>query len=243
MEPYLGNAPYEVSVVGDFDVEAVREIASKYLGSLPLTQRVGTVDRSKILTFPEKQSFQISVSTQIPKSLVVIAYPSEDLWDMQRTRRLNVLADVVSERLRVKIREKLGVSYSPFAFNRSSRAYPGYGVFHIYIHVDPQKAEMVAAEVNKLTSNLVRSGVTEEEMKRALDPTLTSIKDMRRRNGYWLNTVLSGSRNHPVQYNWSRTIMKDYASIKVDELDRIAKKYLNNKKAVTIIVKPAINSD
>ena len=68
---------------------------------------------------------------------------------MQRTRRLNVLADVVSERLRVKIREKLGVSYSPFAFNRSSRAYPGYGVFHIYIHVDPQKAEMVVSEVNK----------------------------------------------------------------------------------------------
>jgi len=231
----------EPDPVGDF--EAVREIASKYLGSLPLIQHVGTVDRSKILTFPEHQSFQISVSTQIPKSLVVIAYPSEDLWDIQRTRRLNVLADVVSERLRVKIREKLGASYSPFAFNRSSRAYPGYGVFHIYIHVDPQKADMVVVEVNKLTSNLVRSGVTEEEMKRALDPTLTSIKDMRRRNGYWLSTVLSGSRNHPVQYNWSRTIMKDYASIKVDELDRIAKKYLNNKKAVTIIVKPAINSD
>ena len=243
VEPYLGNALYEVSVVGDFDVEAVRKIASKYLGSLPLMQHVGTVDRSKILIFPEHQSFPISVSTQIPKSLVVIAYPSEDLWDIQRTRRLNVLADVVSERLRVKIREKLGASYSPFAFNRSSRTYPGYGVFNIYIHVDPQKADMVVAEVNKLTSNLVRSGVTEEEMKRAIDPTLTSIKDMRRRNGYWLNTVLSGSRNHPVQYNWSRTIAKDYASIKVDELDRIAKKYLNNKKAVTIIIKPAINSD
>ena len=243
MEPYFGNAPDEVSVVGDFDVEAVREIASKYLGSLPAMQHVSGVDRSKNLTFPENQSFQISVSTQIPKSLVVIAYPSEDLWDIQRTRRLNVLADVVSERLRVKIREKLGASYSPFAFNRSSRVYTGYGVFHIYIHVDPKKADMVVTEVNKLISDLVRSGVTEEEMKRSLDPTLTSIKDMRRRNGYWLNTVLSGSKNHPVQHNWSRTIMKDYASIKVDELDKIAKKYLNNEKAAIIIVKPTIDSD
>ncbi|MFQ5484074.1 MAG: M16 family metallopeptidase [Desulfobacterales bacterium] len=241
--PYLGNAPYEVSVVGDFDLKAVREIASKYLGSLPLRRNIQIVDRSKILTFPENRSFQISVSTQIPKSLVVIAYPSEDLWDIQRTRRLNLLADVVSERLRVKIRDTLGAAYSPFAFNRSSRAYPGYGVFYIYINVDPKKADMVVAETKNLILDLVSSGVTEEEMKRAVDPVLTSIKDMRRRNGYWLNTVLAGSRNHPEQYNWSRTILKDYASIKVNELDRIAKKYLNNKKAATIIVKPIAGSN
>ncbi len=37
--------------------------------------------------------------------------------------------------------------------------------------------------------------------------------------------------------------MKDYSSIKVDELDRIANKYLNNKKAATIIVKPIAGSN
>jgi zinc protease len=61
---------------------------------------------------------------------------------------------------------------------------------------------------------------------------------MMRENRYWLNSVLTGSGKHPQQLDWSRTIMKDYASITKEEVNYIAKKYLDNEKAATIIVKP-----
>ena len=57
-------------------------------------------------------------------------------------------------------------------------------------------------------------------------------------NYYWLNTVLSGSQKHPRQFDWSRTIMNDYASITKGELSALAKQYLDNDKAAVIIVKP-----
>jgi zinc protease len=59
------------------------------------------------------------------------------------------------------------------------------------------------------------------------------------KNSYWLNTVLSQSLTYPQQLQWSRTILKDYASIIADEVSALAKKYLDNKKAATIIIKPA----
>jgi zinc protease len=61
---------------------------------------------------------------------------------------------------------------------------------------------------------------------------------MLRKNSYWLNTVLTGSKMYPQQLDWSRTILKDYDSITKETVSNIAKKYLNNDTAATIIVKP-----
>ncbi|MBU4100754.1 MAG: hypothetical protein KKH20_05170, partial [Proteobacteria bacterium] len=58
------------------------------------------------------------------------------------------------------------------------------------------------------------------------------------KNEYWLNTVLSGSLRHPQKLDWSRTIMQGYSSITSDDLSKTAKKYLDNEKAATIIIKP-----
>jgi zinc protease len=200
----------EVSVVGDFDVDSVVKIASKYFGSLSLEPSAHVQQSSKLPQFPVNRSLEISVPTEIPKGLVVVAYPTQDIWDISRTRRLAVLADIVSERLREKIREKMGSAYSTFAFNRPSR------VFQIMVQVDPREADLVVREVKKLILDLVIDGATQDELNRAIAPTLTSIKDMQRRNGYWLNTVLTGSKKYPQQLDWSLTLMKDYASITIE---------------------------
>lgn len=231
----------EVSVVGDFDIEEMVKIGSKYLGTLPLKHPGQPVKRSKLIKFPAGQSFEIEVETKIPKGLLIIAYPTDDLWNINRTRRLSVLANVLSDRLRERIREKLGAAYSLFAYNQPSRAYPGYGILQALVQVRPEEAAMVKKEVKKIISNLTKNGVTQDELRRALEPTLTSIKDMLQTNDYWLTTVLCGSEKYPQQLDWSRTIMKDYASITAEELSLLAQKYLDNNKAATIIVKPAQN--
>jgi len=234
----LRRSRLEVSVVGDFDVDSVIEIASRYLGSLPTRQGVAPVKRSDLPEFPVTKSLKIDVPTKIKKGIVVVAYPTEDLWDINRTRRLSILAEIFSDRLRENIREKLGAAYSAFAYNRPGRAYPGYGVFQAMVQVDPGQTGMVESEVKKIATDISENGVTEDELKRALKPTITSIKEMLRKNGYWLNTVLCESTLHPQQLQWSRTILKDYSSIRTDEVSALAKKYLDNSKAATIFVSP-----
>ena len=229
---------FEVSVVGDFDAGTVIKEASKYFGSLKQRNSHKIHKRDKSLKFPVSQTLEIPVATKIPKGLVIVAFPTEDLWNIHRTRRLSALANVFSERLRKQIREKLGAVYSPFAYNRPSRAYPDYGIFSAFIHVDPEKTDLIQREVKKIISDLAQKEVGEKELARAIGPTLTGIKDMQRNNGYWLNTVLSGSKEHPEQIKWSRTIQTDYASITAGELLLIAKKYLKNDKAAIIIIKP-----
>jgi zinc protease len=236
--PLMKNNDIEVSVVGDFDIDAVIQLTAHYFGSLPLQHISGEPTGSTHLIFPSGQSRTISVRTKIPKGMTVVAYPTDDIWDISRTRRLSLLSEIVSDRLRVQIREKLGAAYTTFAFNRPSRAYAGYGVFQARVYVDPEQSDIMVEQVKKIVSSLENDGVTQDELNRAQRPILTDIKDMLQKNSYWLDTVLTGSKIHPRQLQWSRSILNDYASITRETVTKFAKKYLKNDRAATIIIKP-----
>jgi zinc protease len=81
--------------------------------------------------------------------------------------------------------------------------------------------------------------VSEDELRRALEPTLTAIKDIKRNNRYWLESVLNLSGRHPLQLQWPLTITESFAAIKAEELTALARRYLAAEQAATVIVRPA----
>jgi zinc protease len=232
------TTPLEISVIGDFDTHEVIALVSRYLGGLPGKKTVADPKRSNKINFPKNRLVQYAVESRIPKSLVVVAYPTDDFWDIHRTRRLSALADLLSERLRVYIREEMGVAYSPYAYNHSFRAYPGYGMLRSQITTHPKQAMAVGDAVKEITQQVAVKPISPDELKRIIDPTVTSIKDLRQTNQYWLNNVLTLSLRHPEQLEWSRTIENDYRAITAGELQKLAQKYFKKETAATVIVVP-----
>ncbi|QTA83910.1 Peptidase M16 domain-containing protein [Desulfonema limicola] len=236
--PIIKNAPLELSIAGDFDPEKAIALGARYFGTLEPRNIEHRHIQSRYPVFPKGKTLEIEVETNIPKGEVRVAYPSEDIWNINKTRRLASLAVIFSDRLREVIREKLGATYSPYAYNSPSKAYKGFGILQAVISIDPDDADIVVKEIKKIISDLSNNGVTKDEIQRAVAPALTSIKDMRQKNNYWLDTVMSGSKEHPEQIEWSRTIEKDYASITKQELTELAEQYLDNNKAAVIIIRP-----
>jgi zinc protease len=238
LKPALEQDALEVSIVGDMDVDAVIALAATYLGNLP--ERTTRFLQSAVTSpkFPAGGTLALQVVTDIPKTLVMVGYPTDDFWDIQRTRRLSVLAEVFSDRLRQSVREKLGAAYSPVAFNHPSRAYPGYGAFQAMVTVELGDVKRVVHEVQAIAAALSEKPVPDDELHRSLDPILTGIKDLIRTNDYWLNSVLTGSAGHPRQIDWSRTIRKDYAAVSSTELHRLAQQYLDQPKPAIIVISP-----
>ena len=235
----LQNSPLEISIVGDFEPEEVIDLAATYMGSLSFRKNTEAgIKDSGLPKFPNAQTHKIAVPTVINKAMIDVAYPTDDFWNISQTRRLAILGEVFSERLRENIREKLGASYTTYAFNRSSRTYKGYGLFQAIAMVDPAENDSVVQEIQKISSDMATSGITADEMKRALDPVVTSLKDLRRTNRYWLGSVLIGLKKYPQQLDWCRTIMQDYKSITEKEIESLAKKFLDNRKAAIIAIKP-----
>ncbi len=234
--PAMISGALEVSVVGDFDLKQVRELARKYLAPLPPRERITITPPA--LHFPAGETKRLTSPTSIDKAMLVVAWPTADFWDIERTRRLYLLTEVFSDRLRKVIREKLGATYSPQVMNQPSRVYPGYGVLRAQLIVAPDQVEAVSREVLQVAADLWKLGVTDEELARAKPPMLTSLKDMVRTNGYWLHSVLALSSRHPQQLQWPSTILSGFESVTREQLTTLAREYLDPAKAAQVMVVP-----
>lgn len=235
----ITRAPLEISLVGDVDVETVVRNAKKYFGAMePRIKQDSPAVEDRQPAFPTGRSHRIEVPTKVSKGLVDVAFPTDDYWDIHRNRRLSVLSNVMADRMRIKIREDMGAAYSYHTYNQASRAYPDYGVYHAMVEIAPQDADKVIGAVKQIAADLARNGVSGEERDRAVKPVLTSIRERRKTNEYWLSNVLKGSRRHPQQLDWSRTFLSGYEAITAEELSRMASRYLVTKEAASLIIVP-----
>ncbi|MFW6284004.1 MAG: M16 family metallopeptidase, partial [Desulfosalsimonas sp.] len=236
--PALTKGPLEIAVVGDIDEDAVIDAAAAYFGALPEREDFRESDPVDTPEFPKDQELELSVPTRISKGLLVNAYPTTHIWDIHQARRLSVLADIISDRMRIRIRENLGASYAQSAGHSPSRAYPDYGLLTGYAVIDPEEMDAVEQAMAEIGAELHANGATEDELKRALEPTFTRIREQIKTNEYWLHTVLKGAGRHPEQLQWSRTLLEDYTCINVEEINQTARKWLKPEHAAVIRIFP-----
>ncbi len=235
--PNFKNELLEISVVGDFERDKIVTLMNRYFGTLPPRKKAKM--NHLPVKFPKGEIAVFEIQSEINKALINIGWQSDDYSNISRTRRLHMLASILEERVRLVVREKLGASYSPFVYNSSNRFIPGYGLIHARMIVEPNKIAGVKEAVLQICDDLVKNGVTEEELQRAKEPTLTSLKDTVRSNHYWLHSVLSLSTIYPKQLQWPTTILNDYASITAKEMTEYASKYLKREDAAFVVIRPS----
>ena len=234
--PIFKGSPLEINIVGDIEPDQVRHLLSRYFGA----EKRGEKPRiqEKTITFPHGQTLRLQAPSSSGKAQLTIAWQTDDFWNIDRTRGLNMLAKVLDDRLRLKIREELGAAYSPQVFNLPSKIDTGFGLLESRLIIDPAQTEQLAQVVHQVAADLVKEGITAEEFKRAQEPTLTAIREQMRSNTYWLHTVLSLSSRHPEQLEWPKTILQDFTAMKRESIDRLAKQYLQPEQAATVLVLP-----
>ncbi|MBC2715976.1 MAG: insulinase family protein [Desulfobacteraceae bacterium] len=238
--PALANAPLEISIVGDIDPESVIDLAATYLGSLPTRSEKAVANDNRQLVFPAGESLTISVPTVIPKGLITLVYLTGDYKDIHRNRRLSVLSEIINDRMRIRIREEMGASYSSYAYNAPSRAYDDYGLLNTVVQVNPDDTDKIIDALVRITDDIAAKGVQDDELHRAVNPIIESIKERVKTNPYWLDSVLKRASRYPAQLDWCRSFQEDYAAITEQEVNDLARKYLVNSKAATVVIIPDI---
>lgn len=239
LTPQLAHGPLEVALVGDFDVEAAITAAARTIGALPPRQIKPSLAELKKVKFPERPfTKNYAIDSEIPKASVLIYWPTEDGLDAHRTRRVNMVGAILNDRLRVKVREEIGGSYSPRADNLASDTFPGYGYIVASIDADPAKAGQISDIAIKLADDLAKNGVTDDELNRARLPLLTLFRESLRNNGYWLS-VLAAAQEKPQMLDWARDRIADNEAITTAEVNALAKKYLPRERASRVTILPA----
>ena len=240
LAPQLARGALEVSLVGDLDIEAAIAVVAKTLGALPPRDAKPGLDELKKISFPsEPFTKNYTIASEIPKGNVVVYWPTTDGMDVKRARRLNMLASVLNDRLRVKIREEMGGTYSPNAGSNASDTFPGYGYLQASCVVEPALAAKISDAIVAIGDDLAKNGVTDDELNRARQPALTSARESLRTNNYWGAGVLARAQEKPEVLDWARTRLPDLESITTTELAALAKTYLGRERASRVTILPA----
>lgn len=240
LTPELTRGPIELSIVGDFDPDATIAAVAQTLGALPARESKALSAQSRPVAFPTSPfTRDFAIDTEIPKGVISLYWPTTDGRDVRRARRLNMLGEVFSDRLRVKVREELGDAYNPGVGSSASDLFPGYGYIQSSVTIDPPRAKQVADIIVQIAAELAEKGVTDEELERAKKPVLTSLRESARSNQYWLGSVLARAQSRPEVLEWCRSRYADNEAISSAELSELAKTYLGAARASRVTVVPA----
>ena len=143
LAPILASAALEVTVVGDADPDAVIADAAKTIGTLPKRDAEAGARRAAQGILPEgalRQGLRRS-TPRSPRASSRVYWPTSDGMDVHRARRLGMLAEILTDRLRVKIREQMGSTYSPQVASSASDFLPGYGYLAAIVIVGAREGE------------------------------------------------------------------------------------------------------
>ncbi len=233
----MKNAPFELTIVGDLDVDAVIDAAAQTIGMLPprdpakgvVPEMTGAIQPS---IFMERE-----IPTADEKITLMMIFPTTDGFDDNTRRGLGFLGTVVDDRLRLEVRERLGAAYSPGAGASSSQVFKGLGGLLIQASGDPEKQQELIDACRNVAADLMENGVTQDEVTQLAEPIQNQLRDAMRTNGYWIN-VLSEAQSDPSTLASSRTVLDYFSNIKPEQISALAKKYLDPEKASTLVVKP-----
>jgi zinc protease len=242
LTPHLTTSQLEISVVGDFDETALKSALSSTLGALPARTSYTPIPiENRTLTLPQtptEKSF--SFESEIEKAIAIVLWKADDATDrdVKKQRRVSILADILDERMRVELREKLGEAYSPFARSNLSQTFKSYGMIMAYSPGKPSNTERVGNIITDLANELSQNGATQDELDRVLKPRLGLLEKSLRQNSYWLSTVMDRCQIHPDKLEAARTRDSDYTKITLEEINQLAKKFLSNTNAARISISP-----
>ena len=242
LTPELEKGYLELTIVGDFDQEALLKDLLATFGSLAKRDAAPPVKTalSRKVDFAEPPSEKtFSYESKIPQAAATAVWKTDGMrGNIPEVRRLNVLSEIYGDRLREEIREKLGASYSPNAAVGGSDALEGMGYLIGQSIGKPDDIPLLLTTMETIAKELSEKGATQDELNRALAPTLSNLEKTLRDNSYWLSTVLSQSQADPEKLELARSRDKDYRSITLKDINALAKKYYTQKNLHKISILP-----
>jgi Peptidase M16 inactive domain len=239
LAPQFKDAPIDVVIVGDVDVDAAVRAVAQTFGTLEKRREPRRYEENRtptVLRTGLRRDYEIE--SNVPKAFVLILFPATDGREARTRRSIGFFTQILRDRLRVDVREKLGAAYSPSAGATLSEVYPDDGWIGIQTESEIDKADAMVDACLKVADGMNEHHVTEEEFDRQRQPTLAAIRDQLRTNAHWQHALsLLHSKDHVLEEMRAfPTFLKD---LNPADMDAIAKEYLKRDRACVAVVVPS----
>ncbi len=221
--------PWVLSVAGDFDQKAILEFAKSLpkpsAKTVPVLAPVFNKKHKLDLTMPGRE-----------QAHYIMAFPTvaQGHADAAALDILQLALDGFSGLLFNDLRDKQGLGYTVSARHNN---YPTTGFFYYYMGTDPEKLPLVQKGFEKSIVDMQNNLLTEDQLLRAKNQLEA---------GFYMSNQSLGNRSYENalnailgrDLNFSKQFIEKAKKGTAQEVQKVAKKYINLDKVYVIQVKP-----
>lgn len=233
---YSNMAGANVIITGNVDVESLKPLVEKYIGSLPVKKKAFDYIDHNLYTQPGKikHSFEFPMSTA--KSSNILCYSGQ----MPYTPENEVLAEAFSYILNLiyteTVREDAGGTYGVSAYALTS-AQPRENIeLLIQFDTDPARNDEMMKLVFEGIEALVKNGPTAEQLTMTKENFAKNIPEDRIRNYYW-TTCLSEYINNGIDRDSNKEEIIN--SLNAEKIKAFGKALLDQGNVLQVTMNPA----
>ncbi|MEJ5145316.1 M16 family metallopeptidase [Sphingobacterium sp. MYb388] len=185
-ERFANAADFTFLFVGSFDVDSLKILTEKFLGSLPASDiREKAIDLK--IRVPEGKVRKDLYMGQGDKSTVQIVYSGKYRFGMLNNQHLDALKAIMDFRLTERLRKQEGGVYSPSVQLTKAKDPLGFYAFVISFNCDPERRDNLIAAVREELSKIQREGVMQKELDKFTAEQIRMYELQVKSNQFWLS--------------------------------------------------------
>jgi zinc protease len=238
--PILASGPIEVQVFGDFDRARVLAKLRETFGALPKRPPLPASTRPPVgeALSPSPTPVVLTHRGDANQAAAAVSWPTGGgQANIRESRRIQILAEIFTNRLMDAQREKQGASYAPQVFAQWPVDLTGGGALTALAQMTPDAVPGFFATVEQIAADLAARPITADEIVRVTEPLRQQLARANSSSTFFMNQ-LEGATADPSRIAAVRTLTPDLTEVTSAELQTLAAQYFGPGKSAQIAIIP-----
>ncbi len=221
---------------GNFNIDSIRPLLEKYLGSLP-SSAVKEQARDLKIHIPTGKIEAVARKGKEPKATVRLVISGDYKYSPETNIQLRALSQILEFRLLDRLREKEGETYSPNAWVSYNKYPANRYAFNIQFGCAPENVDKLIAATRDEINKLKQNGVTELDITKFSSEEIRQYEVHMKENEFWLSWLSGQYENgdDPLVVLQYPELIKQ---VNTTSVKATANQYLNENNFIKLLLIP-----
>ncbi len=234
---FQGANDFTFVFTGNFDNDSIRQYICQYIASLPKVKRNDKPVDNHFNIREGQYTNRFLRKMQEPQTAMIqfLQAPIENTLKNQITS--SVLGQVLSMRLLEIVREDMGAAYSVSASCELSKISDGScrAELQVYAPIKPELCDSALMVIDQELQAVAKNGADDKYISKVKEYMLKTYTENDRKNAYWIDYIKDYYRDNLDTHTDYQKTVQDLTS---DDLAALAKRILDTKNRITVIMLP-----
>ena len=223
-------------ITGNVDLDTLKPLVEKYIGSLPKGKKAYQVNQENVITFARGQiNENVCVPMQTPKATVLQFYTAYQPVDTKTEVALELGKYIIDMIYTKKIREQEGGTYGVGVNMAAQRLPEERAMIQVIFDTNTEKMDKLSGLAKELLFDLAENGPDQEYFNMAVENLKKNLPEVRIDNGYWMEALTHWYRFGTDSDAEYEAVLN---SVTADDVKNAIKMILDQNNAMNITLTP-----